>query len=204
MAKSLAAALKQKNPSWQTVAPLKSAVDALENNATLTSKKLDSPAFSNLVALEGAVDAPLPEMADDALVRDLLQTTTFVSAYGTVWKTNGALKAFGPTGATSAKLSFTPNRFDTGLLEVRETTCEKCHNQGGYFIGDLVDAAVLYGDVWGVDRIFSFHPFDPTRIDASGNENRVVRPAFAQSGLVVRYDAAQHPAARYTFYSPQP
>jgi len=203
-AKSLASALKQKNPSFATVPALKSAVDALENNTTLTAKKIGSPAFSNLVALEGAVDAPLPDLGDDALVRDLLQTTTFVSAYGTAWKTNGTQKAFGATGSTSAKLSLTPNRFDTGLLEVRETTCEKCHNQGGYFIGDLVDAAVLYGDVWGVDRIFSFHPFDPSRIDASGNENRVVRPAFASAGMVVRYDAAQHPATRYTFYSPQP
>ena len=82
---------------------------------------------------------------------------------------------------------------------MRESTCTKCHDQGGTFIGDLVDQAILYGDVWGVDRIFSFYPFEPSRIDASGNENRVVRSAFAGS-VVATYDASKH--AGYTFYRP--
>ena len=83
-----------------------------------------------------------------------------------------------------------------GVLEVRESTCTKCHDQGGTFIGGLVDQAILYGDIWGVDRIFSFHPFVPSRIDASGAENRSVRPELA--GLFERYDASVH--AGYTFY----
>ena len=126
-------------------------------------------------------------------------TTPFVGAYGTVWKADGAQKAFGPTGPT-AGLSVVPAGFDVGLLEVRESTCEKCHNQGGYFIGDLVDPAILYGDIWGVDRIFSFHPFEPSRIDASGAENRSVRAAFTQ--IVEAYDPAKHPSALYSFYRP--
>lgn len=93
-----------------------------------------------------------------------------------------------------------PNKFDLGLLEVRESTCTKCHDQGGYFIGDLVDQAILYGDVWGVDRIFSFHPFDPARIDASGAENRSVRAGL--TGIVVPYDVAKHPLSSYSFYRP--
>jgi hypothetical protein len=200
-AKSLAAAIKQRRANWQATPGLKSAVEALENDATLEAKKVDSPAFSNLVTLEGAVDAPLPDLGDAALVRELLTKTKFVSAYGTTWKTNGTLKAFGPTGG-AAPLGLIPDRAELGLLEVRETTCEKCHNQGGWFIGDLVDAAVLYGDIWGVDRIFSFHPFEPSAIDASGNENRSVRAAF--SGLFEQYDANKHPATRYTFYRPKP
>ncbi len=194
----LAATVKAKRPQWQSTPALSSLVAALAK-PTLTAKHKGSPAFSDLVVLDGSVDAPLPDFGDDALVRELLGTTTFVAAYGTVWKTDGTAKAFGPTGPT-AGLSVVPSGFDTGLLEVRETTCEKCHNQGGYFIGDLVDQAILYGDIWGVDRIFSFHPFEPSRIDASGAENRSVRAPFAQ--IVQPYNPNKHPSSRYSFYRP--
>ncbi len=199
----LAAAIKGRRADWQATPALATLVTSLEDMTTLTPKRLGSPAFDDMVVLQGSVDAPLPAIGDDALTRDLLTSTAFVSAYGTAWKASGAAKAFGPTGPASG-LSVVPARFDSGLLEVREKTCSKCHDQGGWFIGSLVDDAVLYGDVWGVDRIFSFYPFDPSRIEASGNENRVVRPAFAQGGVFERYDAAKHSAERYTFYKPQP
>ncbi len=200
-ATTLAAAIKQKNAAWQDAPKLRTLVSALEDTTTLTAKHLGSPSFADLVTLDGAVDAPLPAAGDDALVRELLTTTTFVGSYGTAWKTAGAQKAFGPTGPASG-LSVVPTQADLGLLEVRETTCQKCHNQGGYFIGDLVDQAILYGDIWGVDRIFSFHPFEPSRIDASGNENRSVRAGL--TGIVQPYDASKHPSSRYSFYRPTP
>jgi hypothetical protein len=50
--------------------------------------------------------------------------------------------------------------------------------------------------------IFSFHPFVPSRIDASGNENRSVRAGL--TGIVKPYDAATHPSSRYSFYRPTP
>jgi hypothetical protein len=199
----LAAAVKARRADWQAVPALATLVTSLEDMTTLSPKRLGSPAFNDMVVLQGSVDAALPAIGDDALTRDLLTTTPFVSAYGTAWKASGAAKAFGPTGPASG-LSVVPARFDSGLLEVRESTCSKCHDQGGWFIGSLVDDAVLYGDIWGVDRVFSFYPFDPSRIEASGNENRVVRPAFAQGGVFERYDAAKHAAERYTFYKPQP
>ena len=200
-AKSLAEAVKVQKPGWEGTPNLKTLVGALENTGSLTAKRLDSPAFANLVTLEGVVDAPLPDFGDPTLVKDLLTKTQFVASYGTTWKTNGTTKSFGFTGPASG-LSIVPTNYDTGLLEVRETTCAKCHDQGGYVIADLVSEAVLYGDIWGVDRVFSFYPFDPTRIDASGNENRVVRPAFATAGLFEKYDAAKHPATLYSFFRP--
>lgn len=200
-AKLLATAVKEHRSAWQAAPNLAALVGALENTTTLTAKTEGSPDFANLVTLTGVTDAPLPNVGDDALVRELLTQTTFVGAYGTTWKGNGTQKAFGPTGPATG-LSVVPNGFDTGLLEVRETTCTKCHDHGGYFIGDLVDQAVLYGDIWGVDRIFSFYPFEPSRIDASGSENRAVRASFTSSGLVAPYDASQHPATKYSFYRP--
>lgn len=198
-ASTLAAAIKAKRPAWQGTTSLATLVAALENTTTLTPKTLTSPSFSNIVTLEGAVDAPLPDANDAPLVRDLLTTTAFVGAYGTSWKASGTTRAFGATGPATG-LSFVPSKVDLGLLEVRESTCTKCHDQGGTFIGDLVDQAILYGDIWGVDRIFSFHPFEPSRIDASGAENRVVRAGLA--GVVELYDAAKHPSTTYSFYRP--
>ncbi|MBS2019011.1 MAG: hypothetical protein JST00_39455 [Deltaproteobacteria bacterium] len=195
----LASAIKAKRPSWPTEPTTKALVDSLGDTSKLQPKTVGSPAFSNMVTLEGSVDAELPGFGDDALVRDLLGSTTFVSAYGTPWKKTATTRTWGPTGPASG-LSVVPTRFDSGLLEVRERTCTKCHDQGGTFIGDLVDQAILYGDVWGVDRIFSFHPFEPSRIDASGNENRVVRTSLAS--IVVLYDPAKHPAGTYSFYRP--
>jgi hypothetical protein len=204
-ASTLAAAVQKRRPDWKSAPNVNALVTALGDTTTLTPKHLDSPAFSNLVTLDGAIDAPLPDVGDDALVRDLLTTTTFVGSYGTTWKAaagSGGLKAFGPSGTAGAGLSIVPHQADLGLLEVRETTCRKCHDQGGTFIGDLVDEAILYGDIWGVDRIFSFHPFEPSQIDASGNENRSVRAGLA--GIVKPYDPAVHPSSRYSFYRPAP
>jgi hypothetical protein len=55
---------------------------------------------------------------------------------------------------------------------------------------DFEPATVLYGDLWGVDRIFSFVPFDQSRYDIFDNDNRQVRPDFVADGMVVRYDPA--------------
>ena len=62
---------------------------------------------------------------------------------------------------------------------------------------DFEPAAVLYGDIWGEDRIFSFHPWDQSRYSTFNTENRQVRPELATNNLVVRYDATTHPDPRY-------
>ncbi|MFO0675027.1 MAG: hypothetical protein U0169_00695 [Polyangiaceae bacterium] len=201
-AKSLSEAVKTSRPNWQTTPALTTFVGALESSSGLTAKNVGSPAFNDMVRLNGFVDAPLPDLGDAGLARDLLTKTPFVSSYGTTWKANGGNKSFGFTGPR-AGMSIVPVNFDVGLLEVRETTCTKCHDQGGSFIGNIVDQAVLYGDIWGVDRVFSFYPFEPSRIEASGAENRVVRASFNGS-IVERYDAGRHPASTYTFYQPEP
>jgi hypothetical protein len=194
-AQGLAAAVKQRQPGWSAKPALANLIAKLETNATVVHGESRSPAFDNMITLAGGVDEALPAFGDDDLVRDLLKTTTFTSAYGVKWKSTGDEHSFGATGP-QVGLSIVPTRYQAGLLEVRESTCTKCHDQGGTFIGDLVSDAVLYGEVWGVDRIFSLHPFEPSRIDASGRENRSVRAGL--SSVFVSYDASVH--GDYTFY----
>lgn len=198
---SLSVAIKKLRPNWATVPALAAAVTQIENQQSITAKTLSSPAFNNLVTLQGAEDAPLPDLADNTLVKELLTKTTFVSSYGEAWKQSGNLTAFGARGNTAA-FGIVADRSNTGPFEVRETTCDKCHNQGGTFIADIVPQAILYGDVWGNDRIFSFHPFEPSLIQGAGDENRQVRAAFTQAGLVERYDATKHPPTLYKAYTP--
>ena len=201
-ATSLSTAIKTARPGWAQQANLAAIVAQLENNATLTPKTLSSPAFNNMVTLSGAEDAALPDFADDTLVKELLTKTPFASAYGAIWKQQGDTKAFGAHGG-SARFGVVADNFAGGLLEVREATCEKCHNQGGAFIGDLVPDAILYGDVWGTDRIFSFTPFEPSLVQGAGEDNRQVRAAFTTGGIVERFDPAKHPATLYKSYTPQ-
>ncbi len=193
-ATGLAAAIKAKRSNWASTASLKLVVDSLENNATLQAKSKGSPDFNNIVELEGATDT-LPDFGDESLVRELLTETAFVSAYGEAWKTSGNLKNYMPT--TSAKFSIVPTNNFAGMIEVSDKSCMRCHQDAGRIINDFEPQAVLYGDIWGSDKIFSFHPYDQTRIGGAGQENRAVRPGFASGGIVQRYEQGKHPSDLY-------
>src|SRR5205085_9303883 len=84
-AASLAAAIELKRPNWASSTNLSAFVAHLGSNATLQASTVRSPAFADPVVLSGSLDM-LPALGDDALIRDLLATTPFVSAYGLSWK----------------------------------------------------------------------------------------------------------------------
>jgi hypothetical protein len=191
---SLAAAIKTARPNWMAQTSLAAFVAHLEDNSTLEAASLSSPAFDNIVTFQGFVD-PLPALGDEALVKELLTTTPFISAYGERWKSDGARATFAPS--TTESFGFVPNHYEAGLLEVRESTCTQCHVDAGRSINDFEPAAVLYGDIWGSDQIFSFHPWDQSQYVNFNYENRVVRPELGMAGTVVRYDPSQHPDRLY-------
>lgn len=191
---SLAVAIKAARPNWEAVDKLKAFVAYLENNATLTAKTQGSPGFNDLVVLKGAVDN-LPDMGDDALVKELLTKTPFVSSYGEPWKFNGDQKAYGANATTG--LSIVPRGNQLGLIEVSDDSCNRCHDNAGRKLADYEWQTELYGDLWGEDRIFSFNPYDATRIHGAvqGSDNRAVRKEF--SGIVQRFDKSKHPSDIY-------
>jgi hypothetical protein len=181
-AASLSTAIKAARPDWQMRANLAAVVAALEGQGALTSRTLTSPAFNDLVTLSGSHDT-LPDFDDDALVKDLLTKTPFVSAYGETWKAAGGRAAFAPT--TQSTSSIVPVNYEGGLVAVNEQSCSQCHKDAGRAINDFEPAAILYGDIWGEDQIFSFHPYDQDQYPTFNTENRQVRPAFASAGIVV-------------------
>ena len=63
---------------------------------------------------------------------------------------------------------------------------------------------LAYGELWGEDEIFSWHPFEMAKfVDGQGAvvnfnyDNRVIRSDFVQKGLVAKWDAQKHPATIY-------
>jgi hypothetical protein len=181
-AASLSAQIKLLRPDWRTRAGLAQVVASLDGAGALASDTITSPGFNGLVTLSGTLDV-LPDFGDPALVKDLLTRTVFVSAYGETWKAAGGTSAFAPTSSSLA--SIVPDNYEGGILPVNEQACSQCHKDAGRAINDFEPAAVLYGDIWGEDQIFSFHPYDQDQYANFNTENRQVRPAFANAGLVV-------------------
>lgn len=185
-------AIQRLRPDWMMQNNLRAFIDHLNDNTTLASASESSPAFNELVSFNGYLDE-LPPLGDEQLVRELLTQTTFISAYADVWKKDGAHESY--AASTSESFSVVPNNYEAGLLPVNETTCTQCHQDAGRLIEDFEPAAVLYGDIWGSDQIFSFHPWDEAEYVNFNNENRIVKQALR--GIVVPYDPAQHPDRLY-------
>ncbi len=191
-AQDLARAVKAARPNWESNGQLKTLVGGLESDKALTPKNLTSTAFKGTFSQQGAVDE-LPEFGDDDLVRELLTKTVFASAYDKVWKQSGGLTTFAPT--TKALLSIVPANNFSGVIGVNEESCSRCHSQAGRALETFEPQTALYGDIWGEDEIFSFHPYDPARYGTFNNENRRVRPLLKD--MVVPYNSSKHSADLY-------
>ena len=200
-AQSLATSIKQKRPQWESAANLKTLVTHLESTTTLKPAKLSASQLPGVFDQEGALDE-LPAFGDESLVKELLTQTTFVTAYGETWKAGGGLSTFAPT--TSERVSVVPDHYKGGMLAVNEASCMRCHKETGRHLVDFspsFSSIVLYGEMWGRDGIFSFHPFDESKYDSfwlSGTtDNRALNPKLEAAGVIATYNPAVHKAPEY-------
>ncbi len=191
-ASRLEAAIKTARPNYEGNAPLKNVVDVLASTSGMKAASKTSTSFKNTFAQSGALDE-LPAFGDDALVKELLTKTTFVSAYEKVWKQSDLGPSFAPT--TTSGVSVVPANNFSGLIAVNEKSCSRCHQETGRSLDTFEPQTVLYGDVWGEDGIFSFHPYDPANYGTFNTENRTVRPLL--KSMVVKYNPAAHSADIY-------
>lgn len=83
------------------------------------------------------------------------------------------------------------------MLAVTDVSCTRCHDNAGRPFHDLYEPTMGYGELWGEDQIFSWHPFETKAfVDANGdvvsfnNDNRKIRADFAAAGLMKPYNAA--------------
>lgn len=189
-ATDLAEAIKLRRPNWQN-SDLKRLVSHLENNATLTAGKLDSKSYERIVpSIYGYYDN-LPETNDHALIRELLTGTVFQSSINVEWKRDGNKVSYAP--GTQANFHIVPRNYIAGLFENNEASCSRCHDQTGRPLGQLDGRTVLYGEIWGEDQIFTWHPFKVyDEIYSVSDGSRIANPRMVAAGLLVQRRPSQN------------
>jgi hypothetical protein len=198
----LSAQIKDLRPNWQSSGNLQNVITRLESDNTLVKQSLETRFFpGTFQKAEGYVDS-LPDLGDLQLVKELLESPSFSEYYNTPWKIQGDKISFGPT--TESLASIIPQKYDGGLIPTTKESCDRCHDQAGRGIGDFYPNLILYGELWGEDQTFSWHPFiNSMFVDKNGkvvnfnNDNRRLREDFRNAGLVVLYDKSKHPDTLY-------
>jgi hypothetical protein len=146
----------------------------------------------------------LPAMtgADADLLHGLLRTTPFRSTRGVAWKTTQTATAWAAGAAGTG--SIVPQGYNAAAITIDEDSCSTCHRDAGRPFRTWYENIIAYGELWGNDEIFTWHPFTLANfVDADGNvvnfnyDNRVIRTDMKAAHLVAPYDPSQHPATAY-------
>ncbi len=204
-AESFARALELKRlerPQWMVDDSIDALIAHLRDPSTLSAASLSDDHFpGSFPTIDGAVDR-LPALADDSIIEELLYGTPFVSVRDTAWKSGNGLTAYAAT--TDAAFSIVPRGYNGGLVRVDDDTCNRCHRDAGRPFRDWYDNILAYGELWGEDESFSWHPFaDANFVDGDGDvvnfnyDNRVLRRDFIDGGVLAPYSAGEHPDSLY-------
>jgi hypothetical protein len=131
-----------------------------------------------------------------------MMTTPFSSARGVPWKSEGTRYAW--AAAASGAGEVVPKDYNAAAIEVNEDSCSSCHRDAGRPFKTWYDNILAYGELWGDDEIFTWHPFTLAKfVDGNGAvvdfnyDNREIRPDFIAADLITAYSPMNHPA---TFY----
>lgn len=193
---------RKQKPEWQTSAEIDTLIAHLRKNDSMTKGTLKTTHYAGAFPqVDGGVDT-IPGLSDNTILKELMQTSIFESAKGQVWKDDGVKRTF--AASTSADFSIVPKNYDAAFFEVSETFCNRCHMDAGRPFKDYYKNVVAYGELWGEDDVFSWHPFDASNfVDANGKvknfnyDNRKFRQDFVNAGILEKYDSKKHAA---TFY----
>ncbi|HEY5928199.1 MAG TPA: hypothetical protein VIV11_41210 [Kofleriaceae bacterium] len=205
-ATDLATAVEQRRtdkPEWAESAELDKLVGQL-SETNLAPFRVAATHFPGAFpARDSGIDV-LPALAgsDADLMHELLLTTAYRSARGIVWKQAGNTIAY--AAAAAGPGSIVPKGYNAAAISVDDTSCTSCHRDAGRPFETWYDNILAYGELWGNDEIFTWHPFTISRfVNSSGavvnfnHDNRQIRPDFAAAGLVAPYSPSQHPATVY-------
>lgn len=205
-AADFAAALDRARASraeWMSSPEIAALIEHARDPSTLRPASLSERNFpGTFETIDGAEDE-LPALADDSILRELLMSTPFRSARGAVWKESGGLRAYAPT--TAAGFQIVPRGYTGGFLSVDDETCQRCHRDAARPFRDWYPDIILYGELWGGDDVFTWHPFvNENFVDAASGsvrnfnyDNREIRPDWLAAGIIVRRDRAAHPDTIY-------
>lgn len=189
-------------PNWNQEPHLQKLLAHLKQSNSLSAYPMKSQHFSNtFFAPEGALDV-LPDFNNKSLVKKLLSTHVFELANQQTWKENAGKVVHTPS--TLAHDSIVPRNYEAGVFPTNDQSCNRCHEHAGRQIGDFQSALLAYGELWGEDQIFSWHPFETQAFlkpDGSiknfNDDNRRIRKDFLDSGLVEYLAPPEQPNTLY-------
>lgn len=201
-AESYATAIKSERPEWESNTNLRTVVQHLTQSATMQPYQLSSRYFGKAFQpVKGHLDF-IPEVTDTELTKQLLRDTTFTSARDQTWKSSGTNVTY--AASSKSRSAIVPQNYQAGVFPVNDEFCSRCHVDAGRQISHFHPDLVLYGELWGEDQTFSWHPFKTEsfvnrqgRPVSFNNENRRLRDDFVNAGLVTRYNPSIHSANIY-------
>ena len=193
--------LKETVPTWENQDKLSKYISSLESQSTLVAASMESVPFAKVFEpINGSLD-PLPDHGNDDLIRDILKNVPFKNVEGSVWKRNSQFETYAPSSATDFNL--VPKGYKIGLIPVNEVSCTRCHNATSKPL-KLFDFDIqLYGEVWGEDQLFTWHPFQPSdylygTYDIAEYPHKKINPRLISAGLIVN----SQPALGDPLYTP--
>jgi hypothetical protein len=195
-------ARRGERPEWKSSTALDQLVMQLQSTQ-LAPFRVSGTHFPGAFPARDAGIDMLPAMAgsDAEFMHALLMTSPFHTAQGATWKT-GSLTAYAAAAAGTGAI--VPKGFNAAAVAVDDTSCSTCHRDAGRPFMTWSDTSLAYGELWGTDEIFTWHPFTLDRfVDANGavvnfnHDNRVIRTDFVSAGLVAPYSPSNHPASVY-------
>lgn len=186
------------DPAWASSPQLDALVAQLRDPA-LAPFDVTATHFPGAFPARAAGIDVLPALTggDAALVHQLMMTTPFRSVRGIAWKTDGSRIAHAPGAA--GRGSIVPAGYNGAAVEVSEASCDVCHRDAGRPFETWYDNILAYGELWGNDEIFTWHPFTLAKfVNANGEvvnfnyDNREIRADLTAAGLVAPYAPASH------------
>jgi hypothetical protein len=196
-AADLSSRIKDLRPAWSGNTSLVRLVEHLDSNQrppfrTLADRQPATRVFRQTMGVD-----TLPPAGDDQLVVELLTMQPFRSALGEYWRTY-AEDTYVAAPTTDAPFHIVPANYDGAFLEVDRAACARCHETTGQRVDIFDPGRDWYGRIRGSDRIFSFHPFEPSSISHNGFGQPVaIRGALVDAGVLEAFDRSRHPNSVY-------
>lgn len=194
--------IKILRPQWELSSTLRNLMDHLTSSRALVPRTLESTHFRGSFEVEQGYLDSLPPFGDALLVKELLKNTPFKPVGMTAWRKLGGETSYAPS--TDSYDSIIPKGYDAGVLAINDISCRRCHKNAGRQIGDYHFDLILYGEFWGEDEIFSWHPYETTafvepdgRVKNFNNDNRRLRQDFVSANLIKKFDSNIHPPTLY-------
>ena len=201
-------ARRGEQPAWASSQALDTLVAQLRGT-TLAPFEVKNTNFPGAFPTRNAGIDVLPAMtgSDADFLHTLMMTTPFHSVRGIAWKTMGTTQGSGliaHAAGAAGRGTIVPKGYNAAAVEVSETSCDGCHRDAGRPFETWYSNILAYGELWGNDEIFTWHPFTLANfVDAQGkvvnfnHDNRVIRADFKSAGLVAPYKPANHPPSVY-------